>query len=175
MEEWRPVRGYLGYEVSSYGRVRSWRSRNGRGIAAMPHELAATPFVDKPYLRVTLYKDGKPKLFRIHRLVLEAFVGSCPAGLEGCHRDGDPSNNMLANLRWGSKESNAQDRIDHGRQARGESSGMGILTNEQVTEIKKRVLSGKWSRGDGRKYAEKFDVCDSTISSVLNNHTWRHL
>lgn len=38
---------------------------------------------------------------RVHRLVLEAFVGPCPPGMECRHLDDDPRNNRLDNLAWG--------------------------------------------------------------------------
>lgn len=50
----------------------------------------------------------------VHRLVLEAFVGPCPFGMEGCHNDGDPTNNNLVNLRWDTHKNNEKDKIKHG-------------------------------------------------------------
>lgn len=50
----------------------------------------------------------------VHRLVLEAFVGPCPEGMEGCHGDGDPTNNSLGNLRWDTATSNQLDKVRHG-------------------------------------------------------------
>lgn len=51
---------------------------------------------------------------KIHHLVLEAFVGPRPDGLETCHNDGVPANNWLTNLRWDTKPNNAKDRRVHG-------------------------------------------------------------
>jgi hypothetical protein len=47
----------------------------------------------------------------VHRLVLEAFIGPCPPGMEACHYP-DPSrqNNHVGNLRWDTKQENAHDR-----------------------------------------------------------------
>lgn len=66
------------------------------------------------HLHVQLWKDNRPRTVRIHRLVLEAFVGPCPAGLEGCHGDGDASNNRLENLRWDTPSENNYDSVRHG-------------------------------------------------------------
>jgi hypothetical protein len=60
------------------------------------------------------YVNLKGKGRRIHRLVLQAFVGPCPAGQECCHGDGDPSNNVLSNLRWGTRSDNRRDSVGHG-------------------------------------------------------------
>jgi hypothetical protein len=51
---------------------------------------------------------------KVHRLVLETFVGPCPDGMECCHNNGDPADNRLENLRWDTLSSNAYDRVEHG-------------------------------------------------------------
>ena len=43
----------------------------------------------------------------IHRLVLEAFVGPCPVGGECMHKDDNPRNNSLRNLKWGTLRESA--------------------------------------------------------------------
>jgi hypothetical protein len=72
----------------------------------------------------------------VHRLVLEAFIGAAPAGLEACHNDGNPKNNVLSNLRWDTRRENAADRIAHGTAAIGEKHPMAKLTKEQALEIR---------------------------------------
>jgi len=57
----------------------------------------------------------KQKLVKVHRLVLLAFVGAPPKGMEACHYDGDPQNNNLSNLRWDTAKENWVDRKRHGR------------------------------------------------------------
>lgn len=113
-EEWRPVAGYEGsYEVSDHGNVRSidrmiinkigYKQRY-RGKLLAPRATA------EGYLRVGLPHADK----RIHRLVLEAFVGPCPEGMEACHNDGNPANNHLGNLRWDTPSANNYDQVRHG-------------------------------------------------------------
>jgi hypothetical protein len=51
-------------------------------------------------MRVGLNFDGIQEIIEVHRLVLAAFVGPCPPGMESQHRDGNLANNMLANLRY---------------------------------------------------------------------------
>jgi len=125
IEEWRPVVGYVGlYEVSSLGAVRTLprktanvrAGRNGR--QAVRGRLLAPSGVR--YLRVTLTKDGKPKGHHIHRLVLESFIGSCPAGMLARHFPSrNTKDNRLANLRWGTPEENQADRLFQGTSNRG--------------------------------------------------------
>lgn len=115
LEEWRPVVGYEGaYEVSDLGRVRSLDRIDSRGNRAWGRLLRADPQASG-HLRVALCVEGKARRLFVHKLVLDAFVGPCPVGMETCHNDGDPTNNAVSNLRWDTKSANARDRRLHGR------------------------------------------------------------
>lgn len=169
MEVWKKIPGYDGYEVSNLGQVRSWRSRNGRGCASSPHLLKSTPFVGRPYLRVALTgNSGVVSHHRVHRLVLEAFIGSCPEGMEGCHKDGNPANNALTNLRWGTKASNFEDQITHGTRRKGELHHRSAMSDQVRAEILASLshLSGHGNRdstGLAKRLAEQHGV---TIGAI---------
>lgn len=119
-EEWRSIPSYEGYyEASSLGRIRSLdravpakdgRTINFRGQIINPH-------ADKTgRRRVVLSQPGRnPRSATVHRLVLEAFVGPCPDGMECCHYDDDPSNNRIENLRWDTHSANQRDLVRNGR------------------------------------------------------------
>jgi HNH endonuclease len=68
----------------------------------------------KGYKSVSLRRDGKARTQQVHALVLEAFVGPRPAGFVTRHLDGNPANNDLTNLRWGTHSENVRDSIAHG-------------------------------------------------------------
>ena len=72
------------------------------------------------YLFVALYHRGKFKQYRIHRLVLETFVGPCPKGMVACHNNGNCQDNRLSNLRWDTISNNHLDKRKHGTDNRGE-------------------------------------------------------
>ncbi|PIB80533.1 hypothetical protein CQY23_03060 [Mycobacterium celatum] len=109
-DRWLPVVGYEGfYEVSSDGRVRSLK-RRFRILKQAVHPRGG-------YRQVTLAKNGHHRTHKVHRLVLEAFVGRCPPGFVGCHNDGDTSNNRADNLRWDSPSANNFDLVRHGTHA----------------------------------------------------------
>ena len=63
------------------------------------------------HMYVSLCHSGNISRKYIHRLVLEAFVGPCPNGAEGCHWDDNPLNNNLENLRWDTRSANRQDAV----------------------------------------------------------------
>lgn len=110
-EEWRPVPGYEGlYDVSSYGRVRSWHNTRPRILSACAN--------DRGYLTVGL-SDGEVQRTRyVHQLALEAFIGPRPDDMETRHYDGNPLNNYLDNLVYGTPKKNGEDRSRHGTAGR---------------------------------------------------------
>lgn len=116
-ERWVPVKGYEGlYEVSDRGRMKSLPRKDARG--ALRKERLLKPYVMKHgHHQTGLTKDGVTKYHLIHRLVLEAFVGPCPEGMEACHGEGGPSDNRVENIRWDTRSENMKDVARHGRHA----------------------------------------------------------
>ena len=111
MESWKPVTGTDGrYEVSDQGNVRSLvRPGEPRPLRPFPHPRSGHLMIG------VCHEAGERKRNRyVHRMLLEAFVGPAPDGYESCHRDGEPSNNTLGNLYWGTKSDNRRDSVKHG-------------------------------------------------------------
>lgn len=93
---------------------------------------------------VTLRHRGKQKAPIVAVLVLAAFRGSAPAGMECCHSDGDPINNRLSNLRWDTRSNNHRDAVCHGTHTgcrRGEAHAATTIPFETVCAI--RATNGK--------------------------------
>ena len=106
-EEWRPVVGFeMFYEVSDAGRVRK----------RLTHQLLEALLDTKGVPKVRL--EGlarKSRLVKIGVVVLEAFVGPKPAGMEMRHFPlRDPTCNYLENLSWATRSRNQRDRAIHG-------------------------------------------------------------
>jgi len=160
MENWLPVLGFEDlYEVSDCGRVRTIKT--GRVKLPTAHKNDGRPFLG-------LWRSNKLKIMKPHTLVLEAFAGRRPSGLECCHNDGNPWNNHVSNLRWDTAKSNQADRIKHGTSNRGERCAAAKLTSEQVLAI----------RADTRLQriiAVEYGVRESQISRIKNGVRWGHL
>ena len=116
-ERWRPIPGWEGaYEVSDQGGVRSLdRTVVGRdGVARRRRGQALKLMLTtKGYPAVHLGREPR-KVRTVHSLVIEAFAGPCPEGLEVRHLDGDRLNPTLSNLAYGTKAENVRDSIRHG-------------------------------------------------------------
>jgi hypothetical protein len=116
-ERWVAARGFEGrYEVSDLGRVRSVPRQvvNGGRIKLEPGALLK-PYWHRRHLKVTLYGDNRSeRQVFVHILVLESFVGPKPKGRLGCHKDDNPRNNCLSNLRWDTPAANCRDAVRNG-------------------------------------------------------------
>lgn len=117
-ETWLPVVGYEGlYEVSDLGRLRSLARtvsrKDGRRVAVRQRLKSLSPGFGG-YVDASLWRNNSDRRVRVHTLVLEAFVGPPPPGMECRHIDGNPSNNCLTNLQWGTSSENKWDRVRHG-------------------------------------------------------------
>jgi hypothetical protein len=66
------------------------------------------------YLTVNLERGDEKRRVRIHTLVIEAFVGPRPGGLEACHGPGGSDDNSRPNLRWDTRRENMLDEVRHG-------------------------------------------------------------
>lgn len=125
-EKWADIPGHPGYQVSNHGRVRSvTRTIRARRLGGNVAEVRLsgkhlkTKRLPSGYIRVSL---GANAADYVHRLVLLAFVGECPPGLECAHDDGNRGNNRLDNLAWKTRSANGLDRRRHGTAALGEKN-----------------------------------------------------
>lgn len=107
-EEWRWVTTHVGrYEVSSHGRLMSHVMKTSRVMTTNGVNTYASLIIWGPYRNA-----------RVHVLVAEAFLGPRPEGQHVRHLDGNPRNNAVVNLAYGTAAENQQDAIAHGTNGR---------------------------------------------------------
>ena len=116
---WKPIPGFEGqYEVSDHGEVRSLARRVPTVIKGKRTTMPVPARVLKPgrtssgHVSVVLGRKGGSHC--IHVLVLTAFVGPRPPGMDACHNDDVPDNNVLSNLRWDTRTNNILDAVRNG-------------------------------------------------------------
>jgi hypothetical protein len=171
--EYRDIPGFPGYRVGDDGSIWSrwdWRQHRGRW-----HELRDGDH-KSGYRSVALSLNKTLVRRRVHRLVLEAFVGSCPPGMECCHNDGNPRNNRLDNLRWDTRSSNVRDQIRHGTHFPlshhyGSRNNSAKLTEDDIPKIRELIAEGLSNSKIGRR----FNVHETTISQIRLRKTWIHV
>lgn len=114
-ELWQPVLDHTGlYDASSTGEIHSLPRYDlaGRWLQGCILKQQQDEF---GRMSVALHKDGVQKTYRVHRLVAEAFLGPCPAGMEVAHWDDVPWNNEISNLRFATSKENKADARRNGR------------------------------------------------------------
>lgn len=174
----KQIKGFPGYAIDANGSVWScWKRvcRKGlRGSIAkvgdvwVKRKLWTHP---EGYLLVGLSKNKKQITKRVNRLVLEAFVGECPRGMESCHNNGVRDDNRLENLRWDTTKNNQKDRKMHGTDNVGERHGLSKLTKEEVLSIRGQKRAG----AKQIDLAKAYNVSAMTVSLVVNNKVWKHI
>jgi len=164
-EQWKPIPGFEGYEVSDRGRVRSYWERRGRGkgngkgcdffISDEPQRIMSTNgrIGRTGYPAVNL----KGNVYPVHRLVLLAFVGPLPDGLESRHLDGNPENNKLSNLCYGTASENTNDMYEHLDHERFRK-----LTNKEAASMRRMAANGATKQ----ELADTFGVSGYTVTKI---------
>lgn len=166
-EVWKDIPGYEGrYQASTAGRIRSVDHR----VRVVAHGTEATRLVRGRILRPGAYERsghlsvvlghgaiGSP----VHQLVMLTFIGPAPEGCEVCHNDGNPKNNALENLRYGTRSDNIKDVILQGGRWR-------KLNADDVREIREMLKKGY----TGTEIARIFSVSTNCISSIKTGRTF---
>lgn len=187
-EEWKTIKVFDDYEISNFGRVKSFkRYKNGKILNYYDDSHG--------YLFVKLYINGKSDNKRIHRLVLETFVGINPDKPFCNHIDGNKENNYIENLEWCTHSENMKHAIETGlinnkgeespnfgksrseewkkeqsKRMKGENHPRSKLTEKNVIEIRVDLNEGILTQ---REIAEKFGVTQTIISNIKTGKRWK--
>ena len=148
-EEWRDVAGYEAlYQVSNYGRVKSFQHNYPRIIRADEQS--------KGYLQIRLHRNRNSKNFGVHILVARAFIANLEEKPEG----------------WATRSENAIRAYQLGliRVNRGTQCHYAKLTAKEVIYIRENPDGLK-----SRQLAEKFNVSRATINRITAGVTYKDI
>lgn len=153
VEEWRPVVGCEGrYWVSNLGRAKSQyqilKNSKTRG---------------RPYYRfnTSVSKKSRQKVKMLHQEVAKAFIPNPHSLPVVRHLNGDPEDNRVENLAWGTQADNCADTVRHGRTR-------AMLTDDQVREIRQSTESRK-------VLAARYGVSPHTIHGVRGRTNYKRV
>ncbi len=172
IEEWKTIEEFSDYQISNFGRVKSFKNRNGK------KERILKPSRDKSgngYLFVNLCKNGKRKICCIHKLILCNFKPINNLNNFECnHIDGNKLNNYMDNLEWCTKSENQLHAYRTGLKIslKGEDHGRSKLKESNIKEIRMLLKKGEYSQ---RRIAEIFDVSQQQISRIKSGQRWCQL
>lgn len=185
VEEWREIKGWYPYEISSWGRVRNSKTKNNLRVAKKGRW---------GHLKICLSRNGAQKRggdrndFTIHKLVFDAFGDKTQTG-EIRHLNGISWDNNASNLRKGSASENRRDALIHGTIKQKNLIDAGQLTYEDVAYIRshtpkdKKLARSKLSRNQVaeikgqpersvRSLAAEYGLSVQAVYYIRNGSTW---
>jgi len=177
-EQWRDIVDFIGrYQISDLGRLKSLgRFRdNGNGGYVMKSRMMKQNADRDGYLLTGLRKPGVQISGKIHRLVAQAFIpnplnlsevnhiGLYPNGKEGNKED-----NRVVSLKWSTGKENMEHASANGLLARGETHKHSKLTENEVLEIRKSILSHK-------ELSVIYNTSRPNITRIINKQRWKHI
>lgn len=144
--EYRDIPTFPGYRVGSDGSI--WTCRpyaRSKDRSPLPWRRLAIAYNHRGYLVAQLWDLAakKNRHIPIHRLLLECFVGPCPPGMLGLHKNDIHDDNRLENLYWGTQRDNIRDAYDNKRIPLGLDHWKGKLSEQDVREIRQRIAAGE--------------------------------
>lgn len=156
------------YAVTKNGKVWSYTKNNRSGKIHNGKYLKEI-IGDGRYLTVNLSKQGKHRIFYIHRLIAMTFIKNPENKREVNHIDGNKINNNVKNLEWSTRKENNDHAIKTGLHDQwGEKNKKAKLTANDVLIIRKLILEGF----SNTEIAIKFNVSRRNINWIKLGVTW---
>lgn len=164
-EIWKPVLGFIGYEISNLGRIRS-----------LPRKFQPKSYIlkcnktPKGYISVALSGGNKETRKLVHRLVLSSFTGDNKT-LQVNHIDGNKTNNILSNLEWVTQSQNITHAYATGLMVKvGDTSANRKLNSILVAEIRAKFLPRKYTI---KMLSIEYGVTSSAIKAIITKRNWK--
>ena len=160
MEQWKVVKGFENYLVSSLGNVKTINGKLKKVVYDSKND----------YGYVELWKNNKGKKFRIHRLVAEAFIPNTLGKEQVNHIDGDKKNNCVSNLEWVTPKENIRHAIENDLSSikYGSKNLSSKLKEEDVKYIRENAGINK----SVKELSEIYNVSTTTIYNIINYKKW---
>jgi len=111
------------------------------------------------------------KIVRLNRLIAKTYLRNKKNLPYVLHNNGNPVDNCLENLRWGTPKENEEDSKKHGVRKLGEKTYNHKLTEEKVKKIRIWKKEGMTFNAIGRK----LNLDSKTVWAAVNKVTWQHV
>ncbi|MFT3740068.1 MAG: HNH endonuclease [Breznakibacter sp.] len=165
-EEWRELSFTdKKYEISNYGRVRSFCYDKSEGRIVKPGNI-------KGFNNVSLRVDGRKRSYLVHKLTAEYFI---PRDSEDqsvvIHLDWNKQNNHINNLQWVTREESYK-RMHQLLQETRKKAGK-VVTSSKLKPEDVRVLKGMLEKGVKQSVIAKlFRISEMQVTRIKRNENW---
>jgi len=154
-EQWKQIPGYPDYDVSDFGRVRSYK--RGR----VP-KVTKVNVLRNGYPSITIRCGKTPRTTMVHQLVATTFLGDPPDGCQICHNDGLQWNPRLDNLRYDTAGANIRERRPTGE-------GIDTVPLDIRHDIADAINAGEMTH----ECAKQFRDAITAIPDIPNTRAYR--
>lgn len=130
------------------------------------------------HLCIYLCRNGYRKAMLFSPLILRLFKGEPQAaGLECRHIDGNPANNRIENLEWGTRKENAEDMVRHGKSTKGKSFRDRKSRQDSASKLDEDKVRGiileRRLGATMAALAAKYNISVSAVNDIDKNRTWK--
>ncbi len=157
------------YEVSNYGRVKSYCYNKNEGKILKPG-------LTKGFHTVTFKTNGKKKTFLVHKLVAIFFVPKDNDNQSiAIHLDWNKRNNYYKNLQWVTKDE-AYKRIMPRLQEINKIKNKGLIRNSKLKAEDVKVLKSMLEKGIKQNVIAKlFSISEMQVTRIKREENWAHI
>ena len=181
--KWKDIIGYENeYQINQFGEIRTLKDS-----PKLKKYDVLKPQISKRngYAYQMLYKNGKGKLLRVHRLVAMAFLPNPNNLPQVNHKDGNKQNNSVDNLEWCEQSDNMKHAYKNGLQTPSENQRKAIintnkLKQKKVCQIKDGEVINTFSGISEASRQTKISIscisrCCNLKRKSTNGYEWRFL
>lgn len=155
MENWKDIKYFNTYKISSYGRIKNIKT----------DKIKKPTLTYDGYLRITLSKNQNIKTFYTHRLVALYFLENKYNLPYVNHINGIKTNNKVSNLEWITQSENIKHAHIKGLITKRKSK---ILTDKKIVEI-------FYAEGKYKNIANHFDISPSVVSNIKRKKVYNYI
>jgi hypothetical protein len=186
VEFWKPVPGWVGYDVSQLGRARTWWERpkgyHGGKTPWRRRVLAQDPAILNPATDANGYRflhlrtpDGKSHYPKVHRLVAQLFIPNPENKEQVNHKTGVKGDARADGLEWTTRKENMQHASKY-LPPKLLPSGIvhhrATFTEQAIRDIRYLHDELGWS---ANRIAQLVRGKNTLVSKIVNRQTWKHL
>jgi hypothetical protein len=166
--EYRTIARFPGYRFGDDGTA--WMMKRGEWSLRKRHHL------NKGYAVVAV--AGQARL--LHRLILEAFHGSCPNGMVARHfPDRDKGNCRADNLSWGTPVENENDKRIHGTFFHNKTPPLMVGSDSYSAKLTEKDIPAIWellaAKVQKTEIAKRYRVSETAIRLIAKGENWSQI